>query len=147
MRASFCPGRGSLLAYVHAISFLALLILTAGPTSTLAGLGNQRRALSETSKYHKAHSLGDEYQFDPRDGWEVANVTDLQYKYPANHESHLAGHRRATRAKGKPAGITVGGALKGLVNTLKGLVGIGKPQKVTITWCVSTGQQPYREGF
>ncbi|KAI0082588.1 hypothetical protein K474DRAFT_1655392 [Panus rudis PR-1116 ss-1] len=38
------------------------------------------------SRYSRAHSLGDDYQFDPRDGWQSVNVTDLQYKYSRRDE-------------------------------------------------------------
>ncbi|KAI0776017.1 hypothetical protein BD413DRAFT_455579, partial [Trametes elegans] len=32
-------------------------------------------------RYTTAHSLGDNYVFDPRDGWETVNTTNLLYKY------------------------------------------------------------------
>jgi len=32
-------------------------------------------------RYSTAHSLADNYRFDPRDGWQTINVTNLQYKY------------------------------------------------------------------
>lgn len=32
-------------------------------------------------RYTTPHSLGNSYQFDPRDGWESVNITNLQYKY------------------------------------------------------------------
>ena len=40
------------------------------------------------ARYAHAHSLGDGYLFDPRDGWETVNVTDLQYKYEYRREDH-----------------------------------------------------------
>lgn len=137
MRPTRRPGRCSIFAFFHALSLLVLLVLSSAPTSTLAGLGTAARAVSETSKYHKAHSLGDDYRFDPRDGWQTVNVTDLQYKYRRDHESQLAAHRRAAKGKVKPphqGESGVGGVLKGVVGALKGLVGIGKSEKVTITW-------------
>lgn len=34
------------------------------------------------ARYSRAHSLGDDnYQFDPRDGWQTVNASNLQYKY------------------------------------------------------------------
>ncbi|KAF6762714.1 Non-catalytic module family EXPN protein [Ephemerocybe angulata] len=125
----------------RAIALVVLIIsLWAAPTFASVGRATIARAVSETSRYHKAHSLGDDYQFDPRDGWQVANVTNLQYKYrrDQNSASPFAAHRRATRSKaskaGRPDKEGIGGALKGLVTALKGLVGIGKPERVTITW-------------
>lgn len=117
------------------ILLLALLWLWAGSTSTTAGTGiTVARAVSVTSRYHKAHSLGDNYEFDPRDGWQVANVTNLQYKYRRDHEVPGA-RRRSPESDNVPrAAKGVGGALKGILSSLKGLVGIGKPERVTITW-------------
>ncbi|RDX55727.1 hypothetical protein OH76DRAFT_1372195 [Lentinus brumalis] len=42
----------------------------------------ERMALER--RYTRAHSLGDNYVFDPRDGWETVNTTNLAYKY-SNH--------------------------------------------------------------
>ena len=56
------------------ISGLALV-----PSTIAADLRTYHNSLE--SRYARAHSLGDGYQFDPRDGWETVNVTDLQYKY------------------------------------------------------------------
>lgn len=33
------------------------------------------------ARYTRAHSLGDNYQFYPRDGWQTVNISNLQYKY------------------------------------------------------------------
>ncbi|TFK55784.1 hypothetical protein OE88DRAFT_659236 [Heliocybe sulcata] len=38
------------------------------------------RSLAYT-RYTTAHSLGENYIFDTREGWQTINVTDLQYKY------------------------------------------------------------------
>ncbi|GJE84421.1 hypothetical protein PsYK624_004970 [Phanerochaete sordida] len=37
------------------------------------------------ARYARAHSLGDSYSFDTRDGWQSVNVTDLQYKYARDY--------------------------------------------------------------
>lgn len=61
----------------------SLLVLVFGlvlvPSTTAADLRTYHNSLE--SRYARAHSLGDGYQFDPRDGWETVNVTNLQYKY------------------------------------------------------------------
>lgn len=94
-----------------------------------AGQGTVVRAVSQTNRYDRAHSLGNNYHFDPRDGWQVANISDLEYKYRRELGS-TNGQRRA----GTRPGQGVGGALKGLMKALKGLVGFGKSERVTITW-------------
>ncbi|KAH8106122.1 hypothetical protein BXZ70DRAFT_1004403 [Cristinia sonorae] len=33
------------------------------------------------SRYARAHSLGNNYHFSTRDGWQTVNITNLQYKY------------------------------------------------------------------
>ncbi|KAI0772703.1 hypothetical protein BC629DRAFT_1529580 [Irpex lacteus] len=47
--------------------------------ATAADLRSYHNSLE--ARYAHAHSLGDSYQFDPRDGWETVNITDLAYKY------------------------------------------------------------------
>ena len=42
------------------------------------------------ARYSRAHSLGDNYQFDPRDGWQTVNASDLQYKYDNTQEDEEA---------------------------------------------------------
>lgn len=39
------------------------------------------------TRYAHAHTLGDNYQFDPRDGWQSVNVTNLQYKYTRGYDA------------------------------------------------------------
>ncbi|KAH8830765.1 hypothetical protein DL96DRAFT_1594237, partial [Flagelloscypha sp. PMI_526] len=82
------------------------------------------RAISE-SYYSRAHSLGDSYTFDPRDGWQTLNVTDLSYKY----ESRDIGPRSAKHQSKSKSGLS-----NLISDAIKGLKGIGKPEKVTITW-------------
>jgi hypothetical protein len=50
---------------------------------TRADGGTVRAALE--SRYSRAHSLGNSYIFDPQDGWQSVNVTNLPYKYRASH--------------------------------------------------------------
>lgn len=38
------------------------------------------------ARYAHAHSLGDNYQFDTREGWQSVNVSNLQYKYSRDYE-------------------------------------------------------------
>ncbi|KAI0091917.1 hypothetical protein BDY19DRAFT_927405 [Irpex rosettiformis] len=61
----------------------AFLVLVTGlalvPLATAADLRTYYDSLE--ARYTRAHSLGDGYRFDSRDGWETVNVTDLAYKY------------------------------------------------------------------
>ncbi|KAK7695478.1 hypothetical protein QCA50_000114 [Cerrena zonata] len=43
------------------------------------------------ARYTRAHSLGDNYQFDPRDGWQTVNASNLQYKYDDQGGDELDG--------------------------------------------------------
>ena len=80
-----------------------------------------------TSEYVKAHSLGGNYTFDPRDGWQMVNVTNLQYKYRRNSSDKLSNTKR-----------DLGGAVADVFQKLfKGLKGTGKPEQGTITWRVT----------
>ena len=87
-------------------------------------------ATVSTSKYTKAHSLGDNYVFDPRDGWQTTNATDLNYKYRRDIDRPYVVERSTKHAKGG-IGQTISSVLK---DVLKGLKGIGKTEPVTITW-------------
>lgn len=49
----------------------------------------ERMALER--RYTRAHSLGDNYVFDPRDGWETVNTTNLAYKYNHARSDALSG--------------------------------------------------------
>ena len=116
--------------------FESLVVAATNPTTSLV---NQ-------SKYVKAHSLGENYQFDPRDGWQNINVTDLAYKY--RHDkvtevggTHSAMKREHTSTK-KPIKATFGlsETISGIISgVFKGLKAIGKPQTVLITWYISSG--------
>ena len=80
-----------------------------------------------TSEYTIAHSLGGNYTFDPRDGWQSVNVTNLQYKYRRNSSDKLSNTKRG-----------LGGAVGDVLQKLfKGLKGTGKPEQGTITWRVA----------
>jgi hypothetical protein len=83
------------------------------------------------SRYSKAHSLGEHYTFDPRDGWRSVNATNLSYKnsrdpgLDTTHPPELAGRNK------KKQDYSITGLLH---KALKGFKGIGKAQKVKVTW-------------
>ncbi|KAJ7068171.1 expansin family protein [Mycena amicta] len=92
-----------------AVFSLGLVSATAVPPSN-----RSTRAIAK-SKYTTAHSLADSYSFDPRDGWQSFNATNLQYKY-----------RRSKQTAPKSDN-----ALSAL---FRGLFGIGSPNKAIVTW-------------
>jgi hypothetical protein len=120
------------------------------PCFTTAATPNHGTVHAVTrSHYSKAHSLGDTYEFDPRDGWQGANVTNLQYKYrrelnDVNVSEGSLEKRGKKKGKGKPGkkgdkNSDISGSIKHALNGVwNGLKGIGKSQEATITWCVIT---------
>ncbi|KII95240.1 hypothetical protein PLICRDRAFT_169910 [Plicaturopsis crispa FD-325 SS-3] len=95
-------------------------------------------AVSQRNKYARAHSLGDNYKFDARDGWEHVNVTNMQYARSIGpeerrHALEAREPKKGQKAPAKNAGIV--GAVEHVVNNVwQGLKGIGSPEPVTITW-------------
>ncbi|KAH0587458.1 hypothetical protein J132_08553 [Termitomyces sp. J132] len=86
-------------------------------------------AATARSRYSEAHSLGKDYEFDPRDGWQTIKATDLSYKYPRNSTSVNKGLTEKRNA------ISKLGAIGDIASHVwKGMKGIGKLEKVTITW-------------
>ncbi|KAF9055204.1 hypothetical protein BDZ89DRAFT_1003944 [Hymenopellis radicata] len=136
-----CSRISLLLSFFAVISFLpAVSSFTSYPS---------RRAASY-AKYTTAHSLGDAYTFDARDGWTTVNATDLSYKYRRDHEIHTAletrhekydhkndYHKDKKKAKSRnkskivSAASSVGDLVKGVWNGLKGF---GESEEVKITW-------------
>lgn len=143
---------------------LLILVPLIGALSAAAraSLGSPSRAVLE-SRYTRPHSLGDNYVFDPRDGWETVNVTDMQYKYrrdlpmedsPLADLPLLAGNdssaldtmdddysasslskRKLSVDHLKNVGKGVGkGVSAAVAKVIKTIQGIGKPEAVTITW-------------
>ena len=126
---------------------LLIILAISLPALALSGQASSVRAITE-SKYSIAHSLGDGYIFDPRDGWQGINVTDLQYKYRRQPElefddgqadDYSAIESRSKKPKKTPKKAHnktgLGSAITGVVNgVLKGLKGVGKPEPVIITW-------------
>lgn len=121
-------------------SSLSLSCLAAVPAHP-----SDRLASEAELKYSRSHSLGDDYEFNIRDGWETVNISDLAYKYESSSPSYPldmsseivnAGQiaKRGTSSSLKKIGDSVKGAVKDI---FKGLKAIGSPEPVTITWSVS----------
>jgi hypothetical protein len=131
----------------HIPGFIAAAFIIS-PCLTYAATPNHGIVNAMTrSHYSKAHSLGGAYEFDPRDGWQGANVTNLQYKYKRElNDGNVFGGSLEKRGKkkgraktGKKGGKNsdIGGSIKHALNGVwNGLKGIGKSQEATITWSV-----------
>lgn len=66
---------------------LLLFMATLGLAPTLSVASDLRSYHNSLqARYAHAHSLGNSYQFDSRDGWETVNVTDMQYKYARDED-------------------------------------------------------------
>ncbi|KAF8138587.1 expansin family protein [Boletus edulis] len=78
-----------------------------------------------------SHSLPESYQFDPRDGWESVIVTNLRYKYRRSALKRPTPRTTTRHSSTKSVFRSVGESLAELT---KGIIAIGKPEDVTITW-------------
>lgn len=73
------------LGFLPVVLFLFMATLGLAPTLSVASdLRSYHNSLQ--ARYAHAHSLGDSYQFNPRDGWETVNVTDMPYKYSRDED-------------------------------------------------------------
>lgn len=128
------PKSNSILMY--SLSFTVLLVPLLFSNSSLATASNAARAIAR-SKYTTPHSLGDTYSFDPRDGWEHVNLTDLSYKYAAREQVTTLAAEEDHGTKSKRSDLVI--SIKGVADQVwKGFKGFGKKQDATITWY--TGQ-------
>ena len=133
------------------VGLLASFILS--PSLVFAAQSSSARAVFE-SRYTKAHSLDDSYSFDPRDGWQSINATNLQYKYRRQEEpdpdstGDLRGNSPSLVNRSKKnvqtaqypphKAVGLGYVIAGVVADIsKGLKGLGKPQPAIITWYFS----------
>ncbi|KAI0638282.1 hypothetical protein C8Q77DRAFT_1090338 [Trametes polyzona] len=65
--------------------FLATSMLPSFTLVSAAEIDASRMALER--RYTTPHSLGANYVFDPRDGWETVNTTNLLYKYSSRSDA------------------------------------------------------------
>ncbi|KAG2369906.1 hypothetical protein BDR07DRAFT_324497 [Suillus spraguei] len=108
------------------------------------------------NRYAKAHYLPESHSFDPRDGWEPVNISNLNYKYLASshkdHSFHRALRRssqnntsvgiRTSKYKEKNAKTSntttttgfLGTVVSSLASIFAGCIGKGPSEGVTITW-------------
>jgi hypothetical protein len=84
-------------------------------------------------KYSRAHSLGSDYAFDPRDGWQTVNISHLSHKYtPRTSKAHTHKvNKTPPNSLPKVFENPAKNAINGIINGLKGT---GKTEEVSITW-------------
>lgn len=148
------------------VSLAGLFLATSLSLAPSVVLASDLRAMYDSleSRYARAHSLGNSYQFDARDGWQSVNITNLQYKYSRDdddddpdEEIHdtletRAGKKTTTKSKAKTtskskpkknttsnsqatsATSKVSKVTSSFKKVVDTLKGIGKAEPVTITW-------------
>ncbi|KIY46631.1 hypothetical protein FISHEDRAFT_66390 [Fistulina hepatica ATCC 64428] len=126
---------------------------------TVRGVSTPSNALLE-SRYIRPHALADvpdNYNFDPRDGWQAVNVTDMQYKYRRSLEEDdddgsasmntttlqaRDGKKKSKKVKKTKAIKSSTGKLPGLgsiagaalAKVLQSIQPQGKPEPIKVTW-------------
>ncbi|KAG5644078.1 hypothetical protein DXG03_009168 [Asterophora parasitica] len=119
-----------------------LVVLVSAPLPAITAIHNATSVRATHSRYSRAHSLGDAYQFDPRDGWQSINVSDLSYKYRRDEEASSSTDTQHLEPRSPKSNLglgdtldEVGKAVGGTFSKIwKGLKAIGKPKTVKITW-------------
>lgn len=66
---------------MKAFAFSCFALSLAGCLSGASAREIDAGRMALERKYTTAHSLGNNYVFDPRDGWQTVNTTNLGYKY------------------------------------------------------------------
>lgn len=137
------------LAIAFTIQVLASLVEAA-----IMNISNTRGI--RDSRYAKAHYLPESHSFNPRDGWEPVNISNLNYKYLASsHKDHSfhralrrspqndtsAGLRTYREKHAKTSNTTtttgfLGTVVSSLASIFAGCMGKGPSEGVTITWYV-----------
>jgi hypothetical protein len=97
---------------------------------------DQKHPTPTKLKYARAHSLGNGYTFDPRDGWQTVNVSNLSYKHgPRSPGIGKTPKITTVATKHSSHNPLEYGKLKSAIKGLfKGLIGKGEVVKVTTTW-------------
>jgi hypothetical protein len=139
------------LATVFTIQVLASLVEAAIMNIT------DTRSIRD-NRYAKAHYLPESHSFDPRDGWEPVNISNLNYKYPASSHKDHSFHRALRRSSQNNTSVGIrkskyrekhekasnattttgvlGTVVSSLASIFAGCVGKGPSEGVTITWYV-----------
>jgi hypothetical protein len=82
-------------------------------------------------RYSRAHSLGSDYTFDPRDGWETVNISRLSYKYTKRSSKSHKTNKTPPNTLPK---VVTGPAENAIHDIFKDIKATGKTEDVSITW-------------
>jgi len=124
------------------ISCTIMLTFLSSCLSVIAGDQHSIAQVVQEIKYSRFHSLGEQYNFDPKDGWQQVNISSMQYKYRRDSQSTsnspgIVG--QPNKRSSVTSEISLSGTIKGVVKAIiNGLKAIGSSEAVTITWY--TGQ-------
>lgn len=122
----------SMFSVLVAVSLLFASLPACLASNHKTGLHHHAGSLRAAThhNYARAHSLGDSYQFDARDGWQTVNISNTAY---ANQSPHPTPSTPKTAEKKRDTGLT--GAVEKVVNGVwEGLKALGGTTPVTITW-------------
>lgn len=114
--------------------WVILVVIFASPYLALASYlpSDQNHPTATELKYTRAHSLGRGYTFDPRDGWQTVNVSNLSYKYsPRSPNIRSTSKIISQHTSHNSLANKVKDTVK---DVFKSSMGKGKPVPVTITW-------------
>ncbi len=97
---------------------------------------DQKHPTATELQYRRPHSLGRGYTFDPRDGWQTVNVSNLSYKYTSprppdiRRTTKIAPHHTSHKSNNLLNDVDV----KEIKNAFNSISGTGSAIPVTITW-------------
>ncbi|KAF7355230.1 Expansin family protein [Mycena sanguinolenta] len=121
------------MSRLASLALLALCLVSlpaiTGAASITHGASARARELAKR-RYTQPHSLGDSYTFDPRDGWQSFNATNLQYKYP--REPIHSGKKKTSSPK-----LSLFDAVSRPISKALGMFGMkgtGTSEPVIVTW-------------
>src|ERR1700730_15500362 len=150
----------------HRLSSIFIVLLGAATLLTLTSATKESEDAASRRMYARAHSLGDTYTFDPRDGWETANTTDLTHQYQNTHHKrashgalwpsisrrskhksksyiqHDPPKQRLPSSQHQPGALDAAGKI--VQGIWDGLKGVGKKQDGIITWYIFHNPTPTR---
>jgi hypothetical protein len=97
---------------------------------------DQKHPTATELQYMRPHSLGHGYTFDPRDGWQTVNVSNLSYKYSPRSPNirrtkKIIPQHTSHKGNNLVNNIDIKGTVK---NAFHSITGKGKATSVTITW-------------
>ncbi|KAJ6539246.1 hypothetical protein B0H19DRAFT_1177910 [Mycena capillaripes] len=121
------------MARLVSLALLALSIISLPAITGASAISHSTSSRAITkSKYTRSHSLGDSYTFDPRDGWQTFNTSNLQYKY--RRDSIEKKKTTVEKPKSASKATSIGTIAQVIGAVWNGLKGLGQASHVIVTW-------------